>query len=101
MTKGYFLKANFCNVKRIVTGCLMLASLLLPSLTNAEEVSNKKITRIAGDLYRFQNKFHYSVFLVTPEGIIVTDPITSNSAKWLKAELAKRFKQPIKYVIYS
>ena len=101
MTKGYFLKANFYNVKRIVTGCLILASLILPSLTNAEEASNKKITRIAGDLYRFQNKFHYSVFLVTPEGIIVTDPITSNAAKWLKAELAKRFKQPVKYVIYS
>ncbi|MDP6388252.1 MAG: hypothetical protein QGG63_03215, partial [Candidatus Pacebacteria bacterium] len=96
MTKGYFLKAHFCNVKRIVTGCLILASLILPSLTNAEEASNKKITRIAGDLYRFQNKFHYSVFLVTPQGIIVTDPITSNAAKWLKAELAKRFKQPVK-----
>jgi len=101
MTKGDFFKENFCNLKRILTGCLILASLLLPSLTNAEEVSNKKISRIAGDLYRFQNKFHYSVFLVTPEGIIVTDPITSNAAKWLKAELAKRFKQPVKYLIYS
>ena len=101
MTKSDFLKANFCYVKRVVTGCLLLASLLLPSITNAEESPKRKITRIAGDRYRFQNKFHYSVFLVTPEGIIVTDPINSDSARWLKAELAKRFNKPIKYLIYS
>lgn len=61
----------------------------------------REITKIAGDLYRFQNNFHYSVFLVTPAGIIVTDPIDAEAAKWLKAELAQRFKQPIKYLIYS
>ena len=61
----------------------------------------RDITKIAGDLYRFQNNFHYSVFLVTPAGIIVTDPIDAEAAKWLKAELAQRFKQPIKYLIYS
>jgi glyoxylase-like metal-dependent hydrolase (beta-lactamase superfamily II) len=61
----------------------------------------RDITKIAGDLYRFQNNFHYSVFLVTPAGIIVTDPIDAEAAKWLKAELAQRFNQPIKYLIYS
>jgi glyoxylase-like metal-dependent hydrolase (beta-lactamase superfamily II) len=61
----------------------------------------RDITKIAGDLYRFQNNFHYSVFLVTPAGIIVTDPIDADAAKWLKAELAQRFNQPIKYLIYS
>jgi glyoxylase-like metal-dependent hydrolase (beta-lactamase superfamily II) len=101
MTKVDFLKANFYHVKRIVTGCLMLALLLLACVTNAEEVAKRKITRIAGDLYRFQNKFHFSVFLVTPEGIIVTDPINSDAAQWLKAELVKRFNQPVKYLIYS
>tara|TARA_B100000315_G_scaffold243700_1_gene267379 strand:+ start:4650 stop:5543 length:894 start_codon:yes stop_codon:yes gene_type:complete len=101
MTKMEFLKANFCQVKRILTGCLVLALLLLTCVTNAEEVAKRKITRIAGDLYRFQNKFHYSVFLVTPDGIVVTDPINSAAAQWLKAELAKRFNQPVKYLIYS
>jgi len=33
---------------------------------------------IAGDFYRFQNQFHFSVFLVTtPKGIIATDPINA------------------------
>ncbi len=63
--------------------------------------TNRVITKIADDLYRFQNKFHFSVFLVTSEGVIVTDPINSDAAKWLKAEIAKRFNKPIKYLIYS
>lgn len=61
----------------------------------------RKITKIAGDLYRFQNNSHASVFLVTPQGVIATDPINADAAKWLEAELKKRFNQPVKYLIYS
>ncbi len=67
----------------------------------AAQGAKRAITKIAGDVYRFQNNFHFSVFMVTAEGIIVTDPINSDAAKWLKAELAKRFNQPIKFLIYS
>jgi glyoxylase-like metal-dependent hydrolase (beta-lactamase superfamily II) len=65
------------------------------------EEAKRAITNIAGDLYRFQNNSHYSVFLVTPEGIIATDPIDAAAAAWLKAELAARFHVPVKYLIYS
>jgi glyoxylase-like metal-dependent hydrolase (beta-lactamase superfamily II) len=41
------------------------------------------------------------VFLVTPEGAIVADPINAEAATWLKDEIQARFKQPVKYVIYS
>ncbi|MBL6946429.1 MAG: MBL fold metallo-hydrolase [Rhodospirillales bacterium] len=61
----------------------------------------RSITQISGDLYRFQNNFHASVFLVTPEGVIVTDPINAEASKWLKAEIKTRFNQPVKFVIYS
>ncbi len=61
----------------------------------------RKITKIAGDLYRVQNMFHFSVFLVTPAGIIATDPINADAASWLKAELKKRFNQPVKFLVYS
>ena len=63
--------------------------------------TTREITNIAGDLYRFQNNFHFSVFLVTPEGVIATDPINEEAAEWLKAEIASRFNQPVKYLIYS
>jgi len=61
----------------------------------------REITKIAGEVYRFRNNNHYSVFAVTPAGVIATDPINADAAKWLKAEIAKRFNQPIRYVIYS
>ena len=46
----------------------------------AQQAPTREITQIAGDLYRFQNNFHYSVFLVTPEGVIATDPIDAEAA---------------------
>jgi len=61
----------------------------------------REITQIAGEIYRFRNNNHYSIFAVTPAGIIATDPINAEAAKWLQAELQKRFAQPIKYLIYS
>lgn len=61
----------------------------------------REITQIAGNLYRFRNNFHFSVFLVTPQGVIATDPINADAATWLKAQIAQRFNQPVKYVIYS
>lgn len=67
----------------------------------AQAQPQREITPIKGDLYRFRNAGHFSVFLVTPAGIIATDPIDADAARWLKAELAKRFAKPVKYLIYS
>jgi glyoxylase-like metal-dependent hydrolase (beta-lactamase superfamily II) len=71
-----------------------------PAPLHAQD-AKRSITKIAGDLYRFQNNFHFSVFLVTPDGIIATDPINAQAAKWLKGELKSRFGVPVKYLIYS
>ncbi len=81
----------------------LLIALVFPYQAAVAQSSDTKreITQIAGDLYRFQNNFHYSVFLVTPEGVIVTDPIDAKAAAWLKDEIKTRFNQPIKYMIYS
>lgn len=38
---------------------------------------------------------------MTQAGIIATDPINAGAARWLKAELAKRFNRAVKYVILS
>ncbi len=59
------------------------------------------IAKIRGDLYRFQNNTHNSWFLVTPEGVIVGDPINADAAAWLKNEIAQRFKVPVRYLVYS
>ncbi len=82
---------------------LLLFSLLLfvPGSASAQRRPAREITQVSGDLYRFRNQFHYSVFLVTPAGIIATDPINAEAAQGLKQELAKRFSQTVKYLIYS
>ena len=67
----------------------------------AQQAARREISKIAGELYMFRNNFHSSVFAVTPAGIIATDPINADAARWLKAELQTRFNQPVRYLIYS
>ena len=88
-------------MKKLILGTLFGAMFLAAATPLVAQDARREITKIAGDLYRFQNNFHYSVFLVTPEGIIATDPINPDAAKWLKDELKSRFGVPVKYLIYS
>jgi glyoxylase-like metal-dependent hydrolase (beta-lactamase superfamily II) len=63
------------------------------------------VTQVRDNLYRFTTSrgraLHASLFLVTGEGIILTDPIRTSAALWLREELKRRFNKPVKYVIYS
>ena len=61
----------------------------------------RSIVNITGDLYRAQNDNHHTVFLVTEEGVIMSDPINRDFATYLKAEIEERFAQPVRYVLYS
>lgn len=88
--------------KRFVLGCsvgALFLALLVPWASAQAPI--REITQIAGEVYRFRNNNHYSIFAVTPAGIIATDPINAEAAQWLKAELQRRFARPVKYVIYS
>ena len=54
-------------VSRVCAAACLAAVALVPGTLHAQ--AKRAITHIAGDLYRFQNNFHFSVFLVTPEGV--------------------------------
>lgn len=83
-------------------GALGIALLLMAApWAQSQQAPVREITKIAGEVYRFRNANHYSVFAVTPAGVIATDPINADAARWLKAEIAQRFNQPIRYVVYS
>jgi glyoxylase-like metal-dependent hydrolase (beta-lactamase superfamily II) len=73
----------------------------LVSNASAQQPAARGIVNITGQLYRAQNNNHYTVFLVTPEGIIMSDPINRDFARYLKAEFATRFKVPVRYVLYT
>ena len=56
----------------------------------------REIIPLTGDLYRARNGNWYTIFLVTPDGIILGDPINPAFAAWLKGELAGRFPVPVR-----
>jgi glyoxylase-like metal-dependent hydrolase (beta-lactamase superfamily II) len=74
---------------------------LVPGAAAQQPQPVRAIVNITGQLYRAQNNNHYTVFLVTPDGIIMSDPINRDFARWLKGELASRFKVPVRYVLYT
>jgi glyoxylase-like metal-dependent hydrolase (beta-lactamase superfamily II) len=72
-----------------------------PAAQLAQAAPVREISKIAGEIYRFRNGGHTSIFVVTPAGIIATDPINRDAATWLKAELQRRFDLPVRYLVYS
>ena len=87
-------KIAFLVISLIVIGGSVACS-------SGQQVPEGEIANIAGDLYRFQYTGAYGVFLATPEGIILVDPVNTPTAQWLKGELAERFDVPVRYVIYT
>ena len=67
----------------------------------AQDEPRRVITQITDALYRAQNNNHVTLFYVTSDGIILTDPINAGFSTWLKAELATRYDVPVKYVLSS
>src|SRR5215813_7371322 len=62
----------------------------------------REIIKISDNLYRARNGTWYSLFYLTPEGIVLVDPINTDFASWLKGQLDQRFPGvPVRYVIYS
>jgi glyoxylase-like metal-dependent hydrolase (beta-lactamase superfamily II) len=62
----------------------------------------RSIVQVAGDVYRFQNNGHFGVFMVTPQGVVLADPINLDTANWVKGEIAKRFNgAKVVDVLYS
>ena len=86
------------KISLVVALCSLVG---LVSGAAAQQAPTRGIVNITGQLYRAQNNNHYTVFLVTPEGMIMSDPINRDFARWLKAEIATRFKVPVRYVLYT
>lgn len=79
---------------------MLLAWAMLGSTAFAQEPV-REVTQVKGNVYRFQNNFHASVFVITGQGVVVTDPINAEATRWLKTEIEKLTNQPITYLVYS
>jgi len=83
---------------RSLAAAALAAALVLPA---AAQDATRALTNVKGDVWRFQNNFHFSVVVVTADGVVVADPISAEAAEWLKAQIATQFGKPVTHLVYS
>ncbi|MBL8630549.1 MAG: MBL fold metallo-hydrolase [Rhodospirillaceae bacterium] len=64
-------------------------------------MTDRVATELAPGLYTFGNFSARSIFVVGDDGVIATDPVSTDFAKDMRAAIAKVTDKPVKYVIYS
>ena len=87
----------------IVASCLLLASFLSAADSGAQTSEpDREISQVKGNLYRARSGAQHTVFLVTAGGIVLADPISVETAQWLKDEFERRFPPGVvRYVVYT
>ena len=99
-------------MKRIVRFIVLMSGLIFSSVASAESTPpvndpmggkewGHSVKQIGEGLYVFRWWVYRNIFLITDEGVIVTDPMNPKAAKLLQAEIRKRTDKPVKYVVYS
>jgi glyoxylase-like metal-dependent hydrolase (beta-lactamase superfamily II) len=88
--------------------CAALAALAVAGIAQAQQPARPQIqtTKVDGTegVYIFRNGNHQSIFIVTNDGVIATDPVAYGRPTGGQAyvdEIRKVTNQPIKYLIYS
>ena len=75
-----------------------------PLLAQAQPAAapDREVVRVRGDLYRVRDGTQHTVFLATPEGILLGDPLSRTTALWLADQFAMQFPdQPVRFVVLS
>jgi glyoxylase-like metal-dependent hydrolase (beta-lactamase superfamily II) len=67
----------------------------------AQSPETSQVTRIVDGVYSFRHHFHRNFFVITDDGVIVTDPINEQAAGALMAAIKKLTAKPVKFVLYS
>ena len=85
-----------------MTITVIAGALAGPALAQAPTPSPFATTKVTDNVYIFRYGNHQSMFVVTPAGVIATDPISERRpAKPYIDAIQAVTKAPIKYVIYS
>ncbi len=88
----------FFKIRVQLLTCWAMTAMLWAGTAMAE---NYAIEQVKDNVYRFTADKYHAAFMVTRAGIFVTDPISSEAARWLKNELQQRFNMPVKFMAYS
>jgi len=87
----------------MTTLILVLAGSFLFSATTvtAQEEPTIDVEKLAENVYLYTHNSHRSLFVVSGEQILVTDPQSPEAAKRYLAEVRKISQAPIRYMVYS
>ena len=95
-------------MKAYLSAALLTVAIFTPSMRAQQrsfyqqtDLKGQEIGKLTDNVYYARMDDYVSAFMVTPDGIILVEPIGVEMGTWLKAELDKRFHVPVKYVIYS
>src|SRR5688572_25678456 len=98
---GRAMKLTMRSTAFLVVLCIAAGS-AIASGQPAPMTAVPQIANVGGDLYRVQVGDQATVFLVTPQGIILADPLSYDVAAWLRKELESRFPgRPVRYVLHT
>ena len=92
--RAFYLTSLFGLFSPLLTTAAALTSLKAP-------VTGYEVTQVGPGYYTFRYTGTRNVFLVTSDGVIVTDPIEPAAARVLREEIRKITPLPVKYVVYS
>lgn len=88
-------------MRKMISPLFILFIVFISSQFQAGAAEQYSLEKVTGNVYRFINDRHRSVFLVTKNGILITDPMNTEAGTWLKQQLHNRFHLPVRYVVYS
>jgi glyoxylase-like metal-dependent hydrolase (beta-lactamase superfamily II) len=86
----------------LVASLLAGAALLTPAAAQQPPAAPAPaVSKVADGVYIFAYQGYQSMFVIAPEGVLVTDPISPTTAPLYLAEIRKLTSAPIRYVVYS
>jgi len=86
-----------------MSAVLIAGALAAPAQAQQSAAPPFAVTKVTDNVYIFRYGGHQSMFIVTPAGVIATDPIGERrpAAKAYIEEIRKITNAPIRYLIYS
>jgi glyoxylase-like metal-dependent hydrolase (beta-lactamase superfamily II) len=72
-----------------------------PAWAQSLDLFTKATTEVAPGVYSYGAFTARSLFVVTSDGVIATDPVSPKNAADMRAAIAEVTDQPVKYVVYS
>ena len=84
---------------------LLFATILLSNTSNLNAESQSDVPyetqKLTDHVYIFRYGGSQSMFLVSPDGVIVADPINAQASRVYLEEIRKITSAPVRYVVYS